>query len=302
MIAYLPGVTTPPALHALLAGAIDFAGVFPPASLALREAAEVYARERHGPEAWALGRFVLPVGRLEELGAAVGDLGAGDDPWSLAVVGGSRPGQDLAVLARFAKTPAAAAVQPSCFEWRVAGPDDLVPVAAQAPDDLELYAELPLDGDWRSCVSLLRATGIGAKFRTGGVIADAFPDPEVLLEAMATVLDAGVRFKCTAGLHHAVRGRYRLTSAPDSPEAQMYGYLNLFLAAAALMAGAGRRVAGRILGEDDPAAFAVAGDGLSWRDCRFDRKTLRALRTGGLRAFGSCSFREPLDELAVIAA
>ena len=54
-------------LRALLAGAIDYAGMFPPASLPLGQAFDNYLRYRSGPDAWMLGRFVCPVGRLPDL-------------------------------------------------------------------------------------------------------------------------------------------------------------------------------------------------------------------------------------------
>ena len=47
-----------------------------------------------------------------------------------------------------------------------------------------------------------------------------------------TFADAGVPFKATAGLHHAIRGEYPLTYAKDSPRGEMFGYLNVFIAAA----------------------------------------------------------------------
>ena len=45
-------------LRALLAGVIDYAGLFPPATLPLDEAVRNYARYRREPEGWMLGRLV----------------------------------------------------------------------------------------------------------------------------------------------------------------------------------------------------------------------------------------------------
>src|SRR5258708_21514392 len=56
-----------PSLRALLTGAIDYAGMFPPAKLPLEEAFRNYLNYRESPDAWMLGRFICPVGRLEEL-------------------------------------------------------------------------------------------------------------------------------------------------------------------------------------------------------------------------------------------
>ena len=59
-----------PSARALLAGLVDYAGLFPPAALSMDDAVAEYARWRRSPEAWMLGRFVLPAARLAELGRA----------------------------------------------------------------------------------------------------------------------------------------------------------------------------------------------------------------------------------------
>lgn len=46
------------AFSALLARIVDYAGLYPPASLALASAVRAYAAYRAGPAAWMLGRFV----------------------------------------------------------------------------------------------------------------------------------------------------------------------------------------------------------------------------------------------------
>ena len=55
-----------PSVNALLNGAIDYAGLFPPASLPLPEALANFLRYNHAAEAWMLGRFICPVSRLRE--------------------------------------------------------------------------------------------------------------------------------------------------------------------------------------------------------------------------------------------
>src|SRR6266508_293919 len=57
----------PPTVRVLLAGAIDYAGLFPPAQHAMPAAVADYLAHRAGPDAWALGRLVVPVARLAEL-------------------------------------------------------------------------------------------------------------------------------------------------------------------------------------------------------------------------------------------
>ena len=62
------------ATHALLDELIDYAGLFPPARLDMEPAVQGYARHRGNALAAALGRFVIPVSRLEEFEVAAGPL------------------------------------------------------------------------------------------------------------------------------------------------------------------------------------------------------------------------------------
>ena len=52
-------------LQALLAESIDYAGMFPPCSLALEPALQNHANYVRSPEAWMLNAFVLPVEQFD---------------------------------------------------------------------------------------------------------------------------------------------------------------------------------------------------------------------------------------------
>jgi len=54
-------------LRVLLDHLIDYAGLFPPAALSMQEAVRNYARYREGEYAWALGAFVVPKERVQEV-------------------------------------------------------------------------------------------------------------------------------------------------------------------------------------------------------------------------------------------
>src|SRR5947208_949968 len=53
-----------PALAALLHGAVDYAGLFPPAELPLEPALKNHAACVRSAESWMLNSFVLPVGQF----------------------------------------------------------------------------------------------------------------------------------------------------------------------------------------------------------------------------------------------
>jgi hypothetical protein len=89
----------------------------------------------------------------------------------------------------------------------------------------------------------------------------------------------------------------------------MFGYLNVFLCAAGLRSGASDALAAAILMTQSPRALTVT-DGaihialdaaIDGRDViEFPEAALAAVRQSGVVAFGSCSFREPVQELGVL--
>ncbi|MGH9488138.1 MAG: hypothetical protein ACRD04_11185 [Terriglobales bacterium] len=269
--------------HALLEHAIDYAGLFPPAGLEMAGAVANYRRYREGADSWALGRFVCPVGRLEEFAAA---RGSGGGVWPLAAVAGGEPHAEAAAIARFnqdhfnrARIEAVEAKSADAEAVRLR-------VAASA--GLECYCELSASSpEFAAAAAAAHALGARLKLRTGGVAANAIPALDLVLDFLRAARELGLSFKATAGLHHPYRGTYPLTDVPDAPQGLMYGFLNVALGAVALAAGYGPGEAERILGEEDPAALKLE----RWSDEQIAAG--RRFFTG----FGSCSFEEPLQWL-----
>jgi hypothetical protein len=167
---------------------------------------------------------------------------------------------------------------------------------AGLPRWTEAYVEIPLDRDPAPLVTAIARHGARAKARTGGVTADAFPSPAELLRFLRACTAADLPFKATAGLHHPLRAEYPLTYAPDSPRATMFGFLNLFLAAAFLRQGASDAEMLQLLEERSPGAFRFTREVIEWRGHRLDRAAIETARSGAITAFGSCSFDEPVRE------
>ena len=61
-------------VRTLLAEIIDYAGLFPPSQITMQEAVINFATYRNSNYSWMLGRFVLPVARLDEFMEAAEDL------------------------------------------------------------------------------------------------------------------------------------------------------------------------------------------------------------------------------------
>ena len=284
-------------VHTLLHSLIDYAGLFPPAELGMTAAVASYGSYRAGEHCWALGRFVVPVARLAEFErAAAPCLPAAGTPWKLAALAGTDLAADLATIAAFNRGHAGRATVDT-IELKAGTPGAIAAALGAIDGRLDAFVELPIDRDPSSLVAELAGLGGRAKVRTGGVTPDAFPPPVDLIQFLRCCVEAGVPFKATAGLHHPLRGAYRLTYAQGSPSATMFGFLNVFLAAAFLEHGMGRADALALLEETSPDAFHFDEEGVAWRAHRLADAELRHTRRRSALAFGSCSFQEPIDDL-----
>lgn len=302
------------ALGALLAGAVDYAGLFPPAGLGMGPAVRRYAADRRSAERWMLGRFVVPVARLEEFEAAALDLlpaGEDDEPWRLSVLAGAAPETDVAgdlrraaaFNARHALETGAGRAVVDAVEWRA---PDLTAFAAAAAARARhlpaapLYAELPPGADADAFARAAAGLGLRLKLRTGGTAADTFPAPGAVLGFLDAAVRHAVPAKLTAGLHHPLRGEHTLTDEPGAACGTMFGFVNVLLAAALLRAGHEPAAVAPLLEERDPAAFTFSDDAAAWRGLAVNAAAIAAAREGTLVGFGSCAFDEPVRELRAL--
>ncbi|MBX3402239.1 MAG: hypothetical protein KF699_02390 [Phycisphaeraceae bacterium] len=327
-----PGEGEPTAIHVLMSGLIDYAGLFPPAKLAMAPAVQNYARYLASPEAWMLGRFVLPVSRLEEFrNAALPMLPrsadpstrGGGEPWPIsAIIDGDidenldsifafnheheRPENGLAVIDAIELKPPPTAAPGATGPTGAAWIDDALELI---PEELYPFFEIPImpsgpgaaPPDFRGMIAALAGADAGAKVRTGGITPGSIPPLAAVAEFIVACCYAEVPFKATAGLHHACRGRYPLTYEPGSEAAIMHGFLNVFLGAA--FAQSRRLDADRLreaLEESDSAAFGFGRDVVTWRALGLDCVQLAHTRETFALSYGSCSFEEPVQELRAL--
>jgi hypothetical protein len=287
------------ALGPLLSGIVDYAGLFPPAGLDMPSAVRNYAEYLAGPDAWMLGRFVVPIGRLEELAANRAAV-EGSPVWLLSALLDADAAAGIAAARAFNERHREMALIDT-LEGKLATREAIAAAGAAAHGDFALFAEIPANADLAPLIAAMHEAGVAAKIRTGGVTPDAFPSAEQVVRFMRACIEAHVPFKATAGLHHPLRAEFRLTYAADAPRGMMYGYLNVFLAAAFLAQGLSEAEAGDLLAERDPSAIEVTADTVRWRTHEITAEKLGAARTAVATSFGSCSFREPVDEAKALA-
>ncbi len=148
------------------------------------------------------------------------------------------------------------------------------------------YVELPRRDGWREALSVIAESEAdavrGAKLRTGGLVASAFPSEREVAEFIVACTELGVPFKCTAGLHNALRH----TAAETGFE--HHGFLNILLAGEIAADGASVDAVEKVLAERDPAVLAAQFV------ARSDRP--RSL----FASYGSCSFGEPIEDLVAL--
>ncbi|MGH7653698.1 MAG: hypothetical protein ACREN6_03455 [Gemmatimonadaceae bacterium] len=294
------------ARRALFEGLVDYAGLFPPAGLGMADSIARYDEYRRGEHRWALGKFVLPVARLDEFERGAQTVQGGVSAWQLALVAGADFGADVHAIEAFARR-AAQRAGVGAIEVRASTADQIDAIAAGAarlradvPDVFDVYVEVPLSPDPSAMLRAIGAKGLRAKVRTGGVEAGAFPGARSLAGFIVLCAAHGVTFKATAGLHHALRGSYPFTYDRASGRGTMFGFLNVFVAA--LFARDGLDVGGvqALLEERDAAHITFDRAGVTWRGRTLPAEAIRAARAQTATSFGSCSFDEPLSDLSTL--
>ncbi len=267
-------MTAPAFLHAF----VDDAAIFPPGNAALADAVLAHQTHRASGYADLVGGFVVSDLKIADLAQVVqGSVVQG------SVVQGSvvqergssvaRPPLALNVVV----TGGAGAIEPAvtwvarseglalhALEFALRDEEDLAHNArrlvtvvqglGEALDDVTVYAEPPIPSGepthgWSAALDELAAAEIPLKFRTGGVSAEFFPSPEQLAVCLESALDRELPFKCTAGLHHAVRHRDEQTGISH------HGFLNVLLATRTALHGGGVS-----RGRPDPGGHRRYGD------------------------------------------
>jgi hypothetical protein len=289
----------------LLCDLIDYAGLFPPASLAMGRSVANYQSYSQSEWSWILGRFIVPAARLGEFEDAFATL-PNQAPetafasWRLSALLGADVIADVVRIhdfnTRMANGVSGKSAVVESVEVRVANVDEIKRLSEIIPPELDTFFELPWSSN-SACITAIANCGRRAKMRTGGETADKFPAAESVIEFIRRCEAVNVPFKATAGLHHPLRSVHRLTYQPESPSAMMHGFINVFLAAAFLRAGMATSVATQLLEEQSPEALQFHSEAIEWRQHKLMRDEITATRRGFAVSFGSCSFIEPVDDL-----
>jgi hypothetical protein len=300
----IPVRATAASLRAFLEKIIDYAGLFPPASLDMATSVNNYSRYLGHAQRWALGRFVLPVARLNEF---VDVHGVAAEPWHFSGIISANVEEDLAAVDEFNRKAISSVID--SVEVRVHDLDEIDLVRKHLSEGATVFYEISTE-QADELLPILRHIGGCAKLRTGGVVKDAFPAVEQIAGFIARCAELSVPFKATAGLHHPLRCIRPLTYEPNAREATMHGFLNLFTAAAIAWSAARfvdavpRTTLATCLADEDRTNWHFGEDALSWsggaEPIRISVEVIRSMRARFALSFGSCSFEEPLHDMSEI--
>lgn len=299
----------PASLRALLAHSIDYAGMFPPCSLALDTALRNQTDYVRSPDTWMLGAFVLST---EQFDATKQLLSQFDTQHPLRVAAlGPKTASAEAFLDALEETDAAIRslsrhnvdlISISHLEMFLPHDVDVTSLqeARSILGDLPVFWEAPPDRAEQTIALLAGFNSdadlatFGYKLRTGGVTADAFPTSMQIAKALVTPATHQLPIKFTAGLHHPMR-QYR-----EEVQTKMHGFLNVLGAAVLAAEHRWNTSQTAIMLEDEIVdSFLFTDDFLAWREWRIDTKRLQ-YRRRFVVSFGSCSFDEPRDDLRAL--
>lgn len=287
---------------ASFAALIDYAGLFPPASLGMADAVATYRRARKSRTRWVAGRFLCQASRLEELaGVLMATFTIGEDPWEIGVVFDMDHGRAASLAQTFHAEMQPAAVIASA-EAKPAGRtamsfstlvDTLASIQPEAVTFIEVFRPGPFEDQIEAIAVALRQRGRvgGVKLRCGGADASMFPDSETVSLFILSATDAKLPFKATAGLHRPVR------YFDAGLGVWHHGFINILVAAAGAEAGHSIEMLTDIIDETDTGAFKVSTAFVTWRDLSIPGPAMRRVRTQGFVGYGSCDFFEPIEAL-----
>ncbi|MEH7177789.1 hypothetical protein [Neobacillus vireti] len=284
---------------------IDYAGLFPPAALPLKEAILNYHSYFQEEDSWMLGPFVIPASRLGEL-EPFRDLFHEQLPLRLSIIlsKSHELKTDLVAIQHFSETYQTAGMiegieVPPTYQLN----SGIFEKLDQLISGYRIYSEIAgtkeqLQSSFEKIkmMNLGSSRPIGIKLRMGGITANLFPSARTAAYVIHECKKLGLSLKFTAGLHHPIR-QYR-----QEVEAYMHGFVNVFTASIMTYSLSIREeTIEAILLDENPDHFTFTTNELCWRNLTVTSKEINTARNLFALSYGSCSFDEPREELGELA-
>ena len=161
--------------RALMAGAVDYAGLFPPAQLPLADALAEYMRALAGADAWMLGRFIVPAVQLSVLADAVVRDAHDGRGWTVSAIVREHMDEDAAAVQAFNQRAANQHVRVDTVECRLSSPsglgssDGITWLAKTFSPAFTVHVEVGVGPTARDDLRVVARHRLRAKVRTGGL-------------------------------------------------------------------------------------------------------------------------------------
>ena len=310
---------------ALLSRAIDYAGMFPPASLdlssTLKKAATFRKTAKHP---WLMNRLVLSINEFKKLNPEMlFEAGADGSPWNFSILGtpittSTNEGfiksvdWDFRELRRLQDRFFSSSCQMEAYAYEIRLPEEITqpgqaittgefifPVLEQIegiwPNEIDIYFEVSLQGAWQETlegVTRIMGEWLAENEETPALPAlkirtggQYIPTTEQLAFAINECASQGIKFKATQGLHHPI------SSHSD------FGFVNLFAAISFAFAFGeekfGLEQVKACLKEQDPREFQFSESHFCWKNMLLKSEEIEKVRKIHSACFGSCSLDEP---------
>jgi len=310
---------------ALLASSIDYAGMFPPASLSLNETLQNYfSFRKKGTHPYLLKRLVLGIEEVKKLNPSLlFENGSDGSPVDITVLGRQHTSSsyqdfvktidwDLREMRRIQER-----YEHSSALVRLVGYETKLPSKISDPGEgitsgeyifpaleqmeqiwtgkMEAYFEVGFEGAWKETTTavaqILREWGIeceGSLAQPGLKIRTGgqyTPTPEQLAWVISECAKNETKIKTTQGLHH-----------PITHENE-FGFINFFAAVAFafVLSEEAFNFSQLVdcLSEKQKEAFSFKKEVFSWKDISLSLEQIETARSMHQACFGSCSLNEP---------
>jgi hypothetical protein len=284
------------ALDVLTHKLFDYAGMFPPANLSFSDAlfeSASFAQELERP--WMVGSdVVLDITNLRKLTSEALASAGFYRPISVCALASEQVSETIKAIteARICRINSIEAkVTPTSLQETIS---NYAPLASRLGALLAIEPDLSQD-TWREVLEETAAHLSAQKFKVALKCRCSGPTgigPDRLAAAIAVACDRKLGFKVTGGLHHPL--------VEPSEHSFSIGFLNV--AAAVVMRRhwgdkASELLLARLLVNDSVAPYSQS-EGISFEEFSLSTKEIHAARTQSLLSVGSCSLREPDDDLS----
>lgn len=305
------------AVETLVHSTVDYAGLFPPAKLTLEAVVKNYATYQNENRRGMLARLIVPAARLTEFETVCDQLSIEpDSPWGISALVPTIGTTDeqlnadgfidaMNVIDSFnqrqtnAHRPIALV---DTIEVKTSSTASTQAISQHTPDTINAFLEIEWQTDPDASIAAiqkLNRANLFAKIRSGGVQAELIPSPEQVARFLIRCAQRNVGLKATAGLHHPLRGNYRLTYEPDAEFGLMHGFVNVFVAACLAFGSkiTDTETLAKVIASDSAQDFILDDETIGFQDFKLDQATVAKIRQSSMISFGSCSFDEPSVEV-----